>query len=79
MKDLLERLKMATVENLRKNEQIKYDDYLAHAGKVYSRSMIADEIESDTEFGVYILSGMLLLSLDLVAREKEKFKPQNAT
>ena len=64
------KLKTEVVRQLTKNEQIMDEKYLYKGGKVYSRRELAAEIESESELGIDILGGMILLAIDITTRQK---------
>lgn len=70
MNELALKLKNEVIKQLTINEQNINDEYLVRGNKVYSKREIAYEIETETEFGVEILTGMIVLAIDLVARKK---------
>ncbi len=71
MNELTLKLKNEVIKQLTINEQNINDEYLIRGNnKVYNRRELAYEIETETEFGVEILTEMVLLAIDLVARKK---------
>jgi len=72
MNELALKLKNEVVRQLTKNEQILDVDYFIKGDKKYSRRDLAFEIESESEFGIEMLSGMIVLAIDLTSRNKNK-------
>lgn len=70
MNDLTLKLKNEVVRQLTKNEQNMDSDYLVKSDKMYSRRQLAAEIESETQFGIEILTSMIVLAIDLTARQR---------
>ena len=70
--DLANKLKNEVIKSLTKNPQNSDAPYLVCRAKTYTRKELALEIENETEFGVKIISDVLMLSLDLTARNKTK-------
>jgi hypothetical protein len=71
MNELALKLKQTIISQLIKNEQIVDAIYLHKGRKSYSRRNIATEIENETEFGIEFLAGMVMLAIDLTARQKK--------
>lgn len=63
-------LRKALWEHLISNPQIIDDPYLFTNGKVYTRRELSYEVNFGTPVGIEIITKMLLLSLDLMARDK---------
>jgi hypothetical protein len=70
MNDLTLKLKELLINKLRKNEQIIDDPYLNKCGINYSRRMLAQEIEDESEVGLDVLNSILLLSIDILSRQQ---------
>ncbi len=70
MNELSLKLKELLVNKLRKNEQIIDDPYMSIKGVDYSRRMLAIEIENETEIGLATLNSIMMLSLDILARQQ---------
>jgi hypothetical protein len=70
MNELSLKLKQNVISQLTKNEQIVDERYLTKGNKSYTRRDIATEIENESEFGIEFLSGMIMLAIDLTARQK---------
>ena len=70
MNELALKLKTEVVKQLIKNEQNMDVDYLVGGRKTYTRRELADEIEKETEFGMETLANMVLLAIDLTARQR---------
>lgn len=70
MNTLSLKLKSEIVRQLTKNEQILDEKYLHKGGKVYSRRQLAAEIGAETELGIDILAGMVLLAIDISSRQR---------
>jgi hypothetical protein len=70
MEMLVNKLKIDLIKKLTHNEQIADDKYLVVGNKSYSRRDIANEIKNETEFGIEFLNNMILLAIDLTARQK---------
>ena len=70
MEKLVNKLKVDLIEKLTQNKQISDEKYLIVGNKSYTRQDIADEIQNETEFGVDFLTNMLMLAIDLTARQK---------
>lgn len=71
MEDLSLKLKKSVINLLTRNEQNLDEEYLVRDNKVYTRREIASEIEKESEFGIGMLSSMIILAIDLTARHKE--------
>ncbi len=69
MDSLTIKLKAEVIKHLTKNEQIIDDKYFYKGEKFYSRRELAAEIESETETGIEILTNMVILAIDLTARQ----------
>lgn len=74
MNDLqaFEALKKELVNDLTKNEQIRDKPYFYQHPKMWTRAEVAAEIEANTEFGIHMVSSMLMLALELMTRQNEK-------
>lgn len=70
MNDLTLKLKQSVISQLTKNEQIVDEKYLTKGSKSYTRRELASEIENETDFGIEFISGMVILAIDLTARQK---------
>lgn len=70
MEKLVDKLKVDLIEKLTQNKQISDDKYIVFGNKSYTRQDIADEIQNETEFGVDFLTNMVMLAIDLTARQK---------
>ena len=70
LNELSIKLKNGVVRNLTKNEQNMDDDYLVKGDKTYSRRQLSTEIEMETDFGIEILTSVIVLSIDLTARQR---------
>jgi len=70
MNDLALKLKTALVAQLRKNQQNLNKTYIVTKDNTYTRAELATEIENETEFGVKILSDVLMLAIDITSRSK---------
>ncbi len=70
MEKLVDKLKVSLIEKLTHNKQISDDKYVVYGNKSYTRQDIADEIQNETEFGVDFLTNMVMLAIDLTARQK---------
>lgn len=68
MQELSEKLKNQLVETLIRNEQNADTPYLYTEGRYWTRREISEEIKNETEFGVNQMASLLVLSLDLIAR-----------
>lgn len=71
MEDLSLKLKKSVINLLTRNEQNLDIPYLVRNQKSYTRREIASEIEKESEFGIGMLSSMIILAIDLTARHKE--------
>jgi hypothetical protein len=55
-------------------EEKRGEQYLTrHNGQSYTLNQIKAEIENDTEFGEILLSDIVTLTIDLLARGQKKF------
>lgn len=70
MEKLVNKLKVDLIEKLTQNKQLTDAKYLVVGNKSYSRQEIATEIKNETEFGIDFLTNMILLAIDLTARQK---------
>ena len=70
MQELSEKLKNQLVETLIRNEQNADEPYLYTQGRSWTRREISEEVKNETEFGVNQMTSLLVLSLDLIARNK---------
>lgn len=70
MNELALKLKTEVVRQLTKNEQNMDSDYLVKGNKTYSRKQLAAEIETETQFGIETLTSMIVLAIDLTARQR---------
>lgn len=70
MNELTLKLKNEVVRQLTRNSQNLDTKYLQKCGKTYTRRELAAEIKAETEFGVDLLAGMILLAIDISARQK---------
>ena len=70
MNELSLKLKNEVVRQLTKNEQNMDEKYLHKGGKVYSRRQLVAEIEAETELGIDMLAGMVLLAIDISSRQR---------
>ncbi len=68
MDELTLKLKKSVISELLSNEQLIDEPYLVAKSKKWSRREIAKEIQNETDFGIKQLTNILLLSLDLFAR-----------
>jgi len=69
MNDLTKKVKESLVKTLMEHKDID-EKYLIIGNEFYSRREIAEEIKNETEFGIKMLEKILLLSLDLLSRDK---------
>lgn len=80
MQELSERLKNKLVETLVKNPQNVDEPYIVvhfvENGEIFSKKLtrrqLSEEIKNETELGVEQMTKLIMLSLDLLAREKIK-------
>lgn len=71
MNELTLKLKNEVIRSLTNNEQnLDEDYYLVSGDKKYTRRELAAEIENETKFGIKMLSNMVMLAIDLTARQK---------
>ncbi|HLO91543.1 MAG TPA: hypothetical protein VK172_10305 [Lentimicrobium sp.] len=70
MDELSLKLKNSVIEFLTKNKENLDQPYLTRGDKQYTKRQLADEIQNETEFGVKLLADMLILAIDLTARQK---------
>lgn len=70
MNELTLKLKNELIRKLTNNEQNLDEVYLHKGTKSYSRRDLANEVENETEFGISLLTDVLMLSLDLTTRIK---------
>lgn len=71
MQELSEKLKNQLVDNLI-NKHDADEPYMYTQGRKWTRREIAEEVKNETEFGVNQMTSLLMLSLDLLARNKVK-------
>ncbi len=69
MDELTLKLKNQLVKSLTEHQELN-KPYLTVGDKTYSRKQLAEEIESETEFGIKQMRMLLSLSLDLISRNK---------
>lgn len=69
MEDLLVRAKKLLIDSLTNNEQNLNEPYLNRGGINYTRKMIADEIQNETDFGVKLISDSIYLMIDVLTRK----------
>lgn len=70
MIDLSLKLKETLITKLLSNEQIVDEPYLYKGNITYTRRMLAYEIENETDVGLETLSSIMMLSLDILTRQK---------
>jgi hypothetical protein len=73
MDKLVKKLKNNLVSKLTANDQIMDNPYLIRGNKTYTMRQLSIEIENDTDFGVEFLTDMIMLSIDLTARQITTF------
>lgn len=71
MEKLLNDLKNQVISHLRKGDDLD-KPYFGKGQKTYSKNDIINEIENNTDDGVEFLKNLVMLSLDLFDRGKEK-------
>lgn len=74
MQELSERLKNSLVKSLIRNEQNVDEPYLYSNGKHWTRREISEEIKNETEFGISQMTNIMVLSLDIIARNNTNLK-----
>ncbi len=70
MNELTIKLKNEVVKQLTKNQQNIDDDYVVKGNKTYSRRELATEIINETQFGIELLANVIVLAIDLTARQR---------
>jgi len=70
MEKLALKLKSEVIKRLGSNEQVLDEPYMVAGEKSYTRRDILNEVENETDFGVQILTNMIMLAIDLTARGK---------
>lgn len=70
MNDLTSKLKELLITKLLSNDQIVDEPYLYKGDTTYTRRMLAYEIENETEVGLETLTSIMMLSLDILSRQK---------
>lgn len=71
MEESYQKLKYSVANSLILNDQNLDEPYLVSGNKTYSRRELATEISNETDFGVKLMSNIMILSLDLISRNKE--------
>lgn len=71
MNELSLKLKNEVIRKLTSNEQNLDENYLVRGEKLYTRRQLANEIEVETEFGISLLSSMIILAIDISTRQKQ--------
>lgn len=69
MGELTDRLKSNLIKKLTDNVDLDLP-YLTSGENIYTRRQLAEEIEKETEIGLEVLTNSLMLSLDLISRQK---------
>lgn len=72
MQELVKKLKESLIDNLTKNEQLLDKPYLIKNGKYWTRKEISEEIKNETEFGIKLMSDMIILAIDITNRNINK-------
>lgn len=70
MEKYIERLKEKTIEFLQKGTDLD-KPYIFKGSKSYSKNDIINEIQNDTDDGVEFVLDLVILSLDLIDRNKK--------
>jgi len=70
MNELTLKLKTEVINRLISNEQNADEPYMFLNNKKYTRRELANEIQSETKEGINLLTNMLILAIDLTARQK---------
>jgi len=69
--EALEKLKQKLIADMRKS--IDADQpYISNSTGSWTKNQVADELEKGSEFGIDMLSGLIMLTLDLMSRGKAK-------
>lgn len=71
MKNIVLRLKENMISQLTSNVQNMNDPYIVVGNKSYTRLELSEELKNETDFGIKLMSDMVLLALDLTSRKKE--------
>ena len=58
------------VKKLINNEQTADKKYMTIGSKTYTRRELSDEILNETQLGIDFITNMLMLAIDLTARQK---------
>lgn len=70
MNELSLKLKKEVIRKLISNEQNLDEKYLTKGDKSYTRRDLANEIENETEYGISLLSSIIILAIDISTRSK---------
>jgi len=70
MEKYIERLKVKTIEFLQKGTDLDRP-YIFKGAKSFSKNDIINEIQNDTEDGIEFVLDLVILSLDLIDRNKK--------
>jgi len=70
MEKYIERLKVKTIEFLQKGTDLDRP-YIFKGAKPFSKNDIINEIQNDTEDGIEFVLDLVILSLDLIDRNKK--------
>lgn len=69
VRELTDRLKSNLIKKLTYNVDLDLP-YFTRGENTYTRRQLAEEIEKETEIGLEVLTNSLMLSLDLISRQK---------
>ena len=70
MNDLTLKLKTVVIDKLISNDQNSDEPYMFLNKKKYTRRELANEIQNETKEGIDLLTNMIILAIDLTARQK---------
>lgn len=68
MQELTRKLKESLIDSLTRNQQNLNEPYLNKHGKLWTRKELSEEIRNETDFGIELMSNMLMLSIDIISR-----------
>lgn len=71
MNELTLQLKNTLIYKLTCNESLLNERYLVSGHQSWTRAELAKEIQDETEFGIGQMTKILMLSVDLISRQKE--------
>jgi len=69
--EAFDKLKQKLIADMR-NSKDADQPYISNSTGSWTKNQVADEVEKGTEFGIDMLSGLIMLTLDLMSRGKAK-------